>query len=173
MERSILTMGRIRFDPQYASPDRLLGALPAERGDLYLAKAQFEEFVSRESSGERFDKVSKSLKPAIHLDGDKLKSGDPQVDAYAAYGLTRANWITSEYKKINPSATAYQRTTAEELAALKSEPKSGRTLEKPSRMPKMGSSTGFCESNNPVSGNLCISQPGGSLPIGRRSVEGI
>jgi hypothetical protein len=98
-----------------------LGTLLAEENKLYLAEEQFEKFVSLEPSGDRFDRVSTYLKPNVHLDGDKLKQGDPQVDAYAAYGLARISWMTSEYKKKNPSAEVYERTPEEELPALKSE----------------------------------------------------
>jgi tetratricopeptide (TPR) repeat protein len=111
----------ILVDPQYPSPYRLLGLLLAEKNELYLAQTQFEKFVSLEPSGDRFDRVSTYLKPNVHLDGTKLKKGDPQLDAYAAYGLTRVSWMTSEYKKKNPSAEVYERTPDEELAALKSE----------------------------------------------------
>jgi tetratricopeptide (TPR) repeat protein len=111
----------IQIDPQYPSPYRLLGLLLAEKNELYLAQAQFEKFAALEPSGDRFDRVSTYLKPNVHLDGDKLKQGDPQMDAYAQYGLTRVQWMTNEYKKRNPSAEVYERTPDEELAALKSE----------------------------------------------------
>ena len=111
----------IQLDPQYSSSYRLLGMLRAEKGELYVAKAQFEKFVSIESRGDRFERVSGYLKPAVHLDGEKVKQGDPQIEAYGEYGLTPAAWMTSEFKKRNPSATVYERTPQEELAALKNE----------------------------------------------------
>jgi len=111
----------VNLDSQYSSPYRLLGLLLAERGELYLAKAQLEKFVVLEKSGDRFEKVSNYLKPAVHLDGGKLKKGDPQLDAYSAYGVARVNWMTTEYPKRNPSVALYERTADEEEAALKSE----------------------------------------------------
>jgi tetratricopeptide (TPR) repeat protein len=111
----------IQVDPQYPSPYRLLGLMLAEKNELYLARAQLEKFISLEPSGDRFDRVSQNLKPNIHLDGERLKQGDPQVDAYTQFGLTRVQWMTNEYKKRNPSADVYERTPDEELAALTSE----------------------------------------------------
>ena len=57
----------------------------------------------------------------VHVDGHKLKAEDTGFDAYAKYGLTRANWVVDLYHKKNPTVTAYTFTAEEELEALGAE----------------------------------------------------
>jgi tetratricopeptide (TPR) repeat protein len=118
----------LSISPTYASPYLTLAQAKREQKQLYAAEAAYKSFLNLEKEGSRAERVTELLRAKVLV--DPTLKGAIAFDAYAQYGLARAEWIRSKFRRIYPEKEQYVKTVEEEADALTQQASKWREIRK-------------------------------------------